>query len=143
VCGALPSTWDALRLTSSHPADAFCRDVDLSYNIQLRSIVFNILGVQTIYWTRELEGLHISPILSQITSPHIRQIIINVGLYIPEDLNVIDWASIERTLERPNYSHLQKLTISGVNDLMLEETKRWMQERLPGCHARGVIECRG
>ena len=125
-----------------HLSDAFCRDVDLSYNTKLRSIDFDFLGLYTIFLGRAHEGLHVPRILAQITSLSIREVIIRVRMDVADDLGLLDWSTIECILERPNYRNLQKLIVSGLGtgDL-LHETKTWLKNTLPGCNARGIIEC--
>jgi hypothetical protein len=95
-------------------SDTFCRNVDLGHNMELCSIHFNFLAIYPIYSGSEHEGNHVSPILAQITSPSIRKVVISVSMDATDNLNVLDWNTIDGILERPNYAHLQKLEISGV-----------------------------
>lgn len=122
-------------------SDAFCRDVDLGHNTELRSINFNFLAIYTIYSGREHDGIHVPLILAQITSPSIQKVTISVSMDATDNLDVLDWSTINGILERPNYSRLQKLEISGVRREFLDETKTWIKSRLPKCSARGVVEC--
>ena len=91
------------------PADVFSRYVDLSHNTQLRSI-----GFASIYSVEE--SIPIAPVLDQITTPTIQEVVIS-GVFKFEGgthtLDGLDWSSIGRILERPNYSGLQNLLVSG------------------------------
>lgn len=124
-------------------SDAFCRDVDLSYNTELRSIYFDCLALYTIYMGRAHEGLHVPRILAQITSPSIREVIIRVRIDAADDLDLLDWSTIECILERPNYHGLQKLIVSGLDGDLLGEAEAWVKNRLPSCNVRGIVECKG
>jgi hypothetical protein len=123
-------------------SDAFCRDVDLSYNTELSSIDFDSLGIYTIYMGRAHEGLHVPRILAQIMSLSIREVIIRVTMDAADNLGLLDWSTIKGILECPNYRSLQKLIVSGLTGDLLHETKTWLKNTLPGCNARGIIECR-
>ena len=118
------------------PADVFSRYVDLSHNTQLRSI-----GFASIYSGEE--SIPIAPVLDQITTPTIQEVVIS-GVFVFENgthtLDGLDWSSIGRILERPNYSGLQNLRISGWRAEFIEDTKKLLAEKLPKFSERGIIQ---
>ena len=117
------------------PADVFSRHVDLSHNTQLRSIGFADI--------RSVESIPIAPVLDQITTPTIQEVIIS-GVFVFEGgthtLDGLDWSSVGRILERPNYSGLQNLRISGWRAEFIEDTKKLLTEKLPKFSERGIIQ---
>jgi hypothetical protein len=117
--------------------------VDLSYNTELHSIDFDFLALYTIHMGRAHQGLHVPQILAQIKSPNIREVIIRVRIDAADDLDLLDWSTIECILERPNYHGLQKLIVSGLDSNLLGEADAWMKNRLPSCNVRGIFECKG
>ena len=82
------------------------------------------------YRGREVEGIHIPSILTQIISPNIRKVVISVSIDATNNLDVLGWSTIDRILERPNYARLQKLEISGVRSELEEGTRTWIKGRL-------------
>jgi hypothetical protein len=118
------------------PADAFSRYLDLGHNTQLRSIDFTDIR-------SSVASIPIAPVLDQITTPTIREVVIS-GIFVFEGgthtLDGLDWSSIGRILERPNYSGLQNLLISGWRAEFLEDTKKLLTEKLPKFSERGIIQ---
>jgi hypothetical protein len=114
--------------------DAFSRYVDLSHNTQLESIYFTEIYPDD-------ESIPIAPVLDQITTPTIGR----VGIFVEQGgtytLDGLDWSSIGRILERPNYSGLQNLLVSGWRTEFLEDTKKLLIEKLPKFSERGIIQC--
>jgi hypothetical protein len=114
------------------PADAFSRYVDLSHNTQLELIEFTDI-------CSSVASIPIASVLDQITTPTIG----NVGIFVDEGgnhtLDGLDWNSIRRILERPNYSGLWSLRISVAGPALLEDTEILMTEKLPKFSERGII----
>jgi hypothetical protein len=114
------------------PADAFSRYVDLSHNTQLESIYF-------IDICPDDESIPIAPVLDQITTPTIGM----VGIFVEQGgtytLDGLDWSSIGRILERPNYSGLRGLVISVWGRHVLEDIEIVMTKKLPKFSERGII----
>ena len=88
------------------PADVFSRYVDSSHNTQLRSIGFTDSRPFVV-------PIPIPPVLDQIATPTIREVVIGVFEGGSHTLDGLDWSSIGRILERPSYSGLQNLLVSG------------------------------
>lgn len=79
-------------------------------------------------------------ILDQITSPHIKEVVLNVRIIRdPSELDYIDWDAVARVLKRPNFSILQRLAIIGVPEKLQDDAKSWMAKRSPLLNARGII----
>jgi hypothetical protein len=119
-------------------AGTFSCYVDLSYNTQLRSIDF------TQIWS-SVASIPIAPVLAQITTPNIREVIIR-GIFVhstkngTHTLDGLDWRKIEHILERPNYSGLQKLAFYGWRPEFFEGTRKLVNKKLPRCSERGIIQ---
>lgn len=123
-------------------ADAFCREVDLKFNTQLLVIKFHVLSLISFNPVHgHSRRTHVPLLLAQIASDYIHEIDIKAAITTPADLDQLDWTTIANILERPNYSSLQKLTISSVPGKILDDVKKWMEERLPNGRARDAIEC--
>jgi hypothetical protein len=122
--------------------DAFLRNVDLSHNPRLSVICFGHLPVPSVPSLSTIN--HFPLILAQITSIDMREVAFGVwALGDPNILAILDWDSLARTLQRPNFSQLQKLVIFGVSDQMQEPMKAWVANRLPrSSRTRDLVVCR-
>jgi hypothetical protein len=121
--------------------EAFWDHFDLSRNPNLSLLHFHIWSISTVAAVRETD--HIPPLLAQITSTRLRDIVVNVGMSAPDDLAVLDWGRILHILQRPNFSSLRRLAISGLMNAILDETKDWIVKKLPPCSVRDIIVCLG
>jgi hypothetical protein len=119
--------------------DAFLHDVDLSHNSHLAVICFGNLPAFSLSTIN-----HSLLMLTQITSTHMREVAFGIwALGDPNILAILDWDSLARTLQQPNFSQLQKLVIFGVSDQMQESIKAWVANRLPhSSRARDLVVCR-
>ena len=87
-------------------------------------------------------------ILAQITSSCIEEVVLDVGftsggLWLRD----LDWDTIDRLFTHPNFSHLKKVLISvwayklcSRGPEVRADMLSWLAQRLPACHARGIID---
>ncbi len=80
---------------------------------------------------------HVPVILRKITTSSIRQVIItltntNSSLKDLDDLNSVDWASINDILRQENYSKLEEVVMLRVNSHLLDEAMDIIMDRMKG-----------
>lgn len=79
-------------------------------------------------------------ILSQVTPHYIDELVFEVGISTPHDLAVFDWEKLASIVELPHFSKLQILRFTGPSESKIGEVAVWIQSKLPGCVARGILE---
>jgi hypothetical protein len=122
-------------------ADTFRQNVDFSCNSHLTSITFYLVLSHVNFPEDPNESVYVSWVLAQITSPHIQMVRIHASRALDlTDLDEIDWEVIEHALNRPNYSGLWKIIISGIWEGDLDATCIWVQKRLPTLNERIVVQ---
>jgi len=121
--------------------DAFCRGVNLSHNSQLSAVYFSNLPLSADL-SRPCITSHLPLILAQIISTDMREVAFDAStLRDPDFMDVLDWDAIAHILQRPNFSHMQRLVVFGISDNILESTKTWIVNRLPAGRARDLVVC--
>jgi hypothetical protein len=124
--------------------DAFIREVDLTGNDHLRSICLpsaNIRGHHPGVAKR------FPRFLSRISSPRIEEVFMDISVSSLSQLDFVDWHTIGRIFERPNFLHLRRVLITIHAQLLAywrpefrDKAPTWLDDRLPGCCARGILE---
>ncbi|KIM86665.1 hypothetical protein PILCRDRAFT_815901 [Piloderma croceum F 1598] len=120
---------------------AFCRNVDLAGLIQLRSLHLSGLVMYSQYRSSTYVGW-VSILLSQITSMHIEEVVFDVWLSVPEDLDPLDWDVMGKVFAQPSFSRLKRIHFWVWGDVNREQARVSIRERLPVCDARGLLEAK-
>jgi hypothetical protein len=129
---------------STNAIDSLIHAVDFGQNDRLR----------TIFLLRDTHFSHQQPfiypgayVFAQITSPCIEEVVVHVGFTSGGNwLRNLDWDTMDRVFERPNFSQLKRVLVLvwGHNSCVKTEVRAdmlsWLAQRLPACHARGIID---
>ena len=103
-------------IQANHPTDDFCEEVDLGYNTHLQVIELNSIYQHTIRWMLS--------ILSQITSPHMREVTLHFyHINNIQDLEIFDWDAFHSLLQTNPFSSLKTLYIKLDGDGRLKPRK--------------------
>ena len=119
------------------------RYTDVDYPVNL---VYNT-GLQTLYISHlqvsQWEGSgpppqdKISEILTQLSSPSIATISLQLLMHDPEALKTIDWKEIGRTLALPRFASLKTV------EFRVPKCRKWalslLEKNLPSVAARGIL----
>jgi hypothetical protein len=86
----------------------------------------------------------IPSLLAQITSSELREVAVDMQSHAMERLKEVDWDSIVRVLQQPNFSELEKFTILGVDKdhtgaSNVPTARNYLMERLPAGRARNKL----
>jgi hypothetical protein len=110
--------------------------MDLAQNSELRMTLFSLDLRST---TRTPEW--VTTLLSQINSSRIEEIVMHIVLTRSGELEIIDWALLERTLSRPEFSQLRRFTFefSVVEVRDKAAAVAFIKKKLPQCDASGII----
>lgn len=70
----------------------------------------------------------------------------NIGINMPEDLDILDWDKMGRIFARSNFSHLRRIVLRLIvkpevdaEDLR-RQTKGWLNHKLPVCRDRDLFQ---
>jgi hypothetical protein len=127
-------------------ADALSHAVDLEKNDHLHTI--RLLRTYDIYFSHRHPFIHLAAyILAKITSPCMEEVFVEVTTTTREDWKRIDWDTMGRVFARPNFSHLKRVLVIvnahksyADRPNLREGMLNWLAQRLPACHARGIID---
>jgi hypothetical protein len=83
-------------------------------------------------------------LLSQINSPHMEQVSLVLAMYVIDDLDHVNWSSIEDLLTGPKWASLQRLVLGLYSTHMYApmppEVGENVKHRLPKLEMRGAIQ---
>jgi hypothetical protein len=131
-CEFLLSWWTTCLLITQLAAAGTFPPVDMSCNTRLKSILFDLTIDSDNHTTFVLE------VLSQITSTQVEQVafaLLGRGHRKHRDTG---WAQVDALLAGPRMAALKRLNIHRIR-WVFEYTVAWFIERLPRCHARGIL----
>jgi hypothetical protein len=118
--------------------------VDLSYNPNITSIHFNRLWILSNSPQMHKAGI-VEHLLARITSSEMQEVVMEISRGTVELLKEIDWNSIAKVLQRPNFSKLEKFVILGIGyeiesgNIHMNKAKDWMMQILPLGRARDKL----
>jgi hypothetical protein len=113
--------------------------VDLSHNPGLNSLSFRSVWIHIWHPSPMYKAGVVQSLLGQVTSSEVRRVEIEILTAAPELLKEVDWDSIAKILQQPNFSKLEAFVISDIRKLP-EEAKCWMMQRLPPGRAKDKLE---
>ena len=122
--GEFPAS-DLGSILTNHPTDDFCEEVNLGYNTNLQVIELNSIYQHTIRWMLS--------ILSQITSPHMREVTLHFfHINNIQDLEIFDWDALHSLLQTNPFSSLKTLYIKldGAGRLRPRKAKHFIRGKL-------------
>lgn len=78
-------------------------------------------------------------ILSQITSPHIEEVVMRLLLTTIKNIDLFDWGAMAGVLGQPHFSRLKRLQFEIRGEVNRDELAIAIRERLPECDGRGIL----
>src|SRR5262245_165332 len=112
------------------------KDLDISNNTNLRTIQIDLFPVFNPKLAARISWVY--SILSQISSSHILEVVIQFIVFTIDNLQLLDWSKLEEIFARPQFSNLKTLKV-GLVGVDTEEALVIIREKLPLCNARGIL----
>ena len=81
--------------------------INLQYNTKLKTIIIDDFCGMTVDETSQM----LSGLISRITSPYLNEITFSIHYQEAEELQSIDWKSIDMKLSDPRFERLKKVTV--------------------------------
>lgn len=122
--------------------DPLCLDV-LSHNHALLSLHLTNIDLRVFTRATPPRDPHISwhwvpEFLCQVVSPRIQAVVSEITINDVDELEVLDWTHIARSLSRPQFSQLRYVFF--MMSILEAEVERRIYEKLPECLERGIIQ---
>lgn len=120
--------------------------MDLTDNDNLRAICLPPACIRTFHQDLGAGG-RFPQFLAQISSPYLEEVFMEITVTSLLQLNVIDWQTIGLILQEPNFLHLKRVQVTIRAQLLAywrpefkDKAVAWLEDRLPECRARGILE---
>jgi hypothetical protein len=88
----------------------------------------------------------VTQLLSQTSSAHMEEVGLDISAGDGDQVGQLDWNAIDAALQHSSFSGLRTVTVRVVQWPFVFEWDpnafSWIKDRMPGCHARGILRVR-
>jgi hypothetical protein len=111
--------------------------LNLTTNTNLRSLTIGFSDGRA-NDSNSINRNYLTEIFSQISSPHVEDLIIKPELQKIDDIWPEVWADMRRIFEWPQFSRLKRVSFT-LNVRCFGDLAELVCQRLPECHQRGIL----
>ena len=109
--------------------------LDLRRNTCLRSLQIEVNDAD--------DARLVTQLLSQISSPHIEEVGLEITTGEDDEVGQLGWDEIDVALQQPFFSRLKMVNVRVIqmdnSDDWVPNAVEWVVNQMPRCHARGIL----